>query len=89
LIPHALTAALRARLAGVKEHGATVHFVVAEVDCGPIVAQERVPVLDSDTEQTLAARVLKAEHRIYPQALRALAEGRLSLTSSSEEKNAG
>ena len=79
----------RALAAGVKEHGATVHFVVAEVDCGPIVAQERVPVLDSDTEQTLAARVLKAEHRIYPQALRALAEGRLSLTSSSEEKNAG
>jgi len=79
----------RALAAGVKEHGATVHFVVPEVDCGPIVAQERVPVLESDTEQTLAARVLKAEHRIYPQALRALAEGRVSLTSCGEEKGAG
>jgi phosphoribosylglycinamide formyltransferase 1 len=79
----------RALAAGVQEHGATVHFVVSEVDCGPIVAQERVPVLESDTEQTLAARVLEAEHRIYPQALRALAEGRVSLTSSSVQKNAG
>lgn len=66
----------RAAAAGVKEHGATVHFVVPEMDSGPIVAQAAVPVLAGDTEQTLAARVLEVEHRIYPQALRALAEGR-------------
>ncbi len=66
----------RALAAGVKRHGATVHFVVSELDAGPIVAQDWVPVLEGDTEETLAARVLEAEHRIYPQALRALAEGR-------------
>jgi phosphoribosylglycinamide formyltransferase 1 len=69
----------RALAAGVKEHGATVHFVVAEMDSGPIVAQEKVPVIAGDTEETLAARVLAVEHRIYPAALRALAEGRISL----------
>ena len=69
----------RALAAGVKEHGATVHFVVAEMDSGPIVAQEKVPVVAGDTEDTLAARVLEVEHRIYPAALRALAEGRVSL----------
>jgi phosphoribosylglycinamide formyltransferase-1 len=66
----------RALEAGVKRHGATVHFVVPEADSGPIVAQDWVPVLAGDTEETLAARVLEVEHRIYPQALRALAEGR-------------
>jgi phosphoribosylglycinamide formyltransferase 1 len=66
----------RALAAGVKRHGATVHFVVAETDSGPIVAQGWVPVLEGDTEGTLARRVLEVEHRIYPQALRALAEGR-------------
>jgi phosphoribosylglycinamide formyltransferase 1 len=66
----------RALAAGVKRHGATVHFVVAEMDSGPIVAQDWVPVLDGDTEETLARRVLKVEHRLYPQALRAVAEGR-------------
>jgi phosphoribosylglycinamide formyltransferase 1 len=55
-----------------------VHFVVPEMDSGPIVAQAAVPVLAGDTEQALAARVLEVEHRIYPQALRALAEGRVS-----------
>jgi phosphoribosylglycinamide formyltransferase-1 len=66
----------RALAAGAKEHGATVHFVVAELDAGPIVAQERVPVSEGDTEETLAERVLKVEHRLYPQALRAVAEDR-------------
>jgi phosphoribosylglycinamide formyltransferase 1 len=66
----------RALEAGVKRHGATVHFVVPEMDSGPIVVQEEVPVIDGDTEETLAARVLEVEHRIYPQALRLVAEGR-------------
>jgi len=65
----------RALEAGVKRHGATVHFVVPEMDAGPIVAQEAVAVRKDDTEQTLAARVLEVEHQIYPQALRAVAEG--------------
>ena len=75
----------RALEAGVKHHGATVHFVIPAMDSGPIVAQEKVPVHEGDTEETLAARVLEVEHRIYPQALRALAEGRASLASSSKE----
>jgi phosphoribosylglycinamide formyltransferase 1 len=58
-------------------HGATVHFVVAEMDSGPIIAQGAVPVRDDDTEETLAARVLTVEHRIYPLALRLVAEGRV------------
>jgi phosphoribosylglycinamide formyltransferase 1 len=66
----------RALAAGVREHGATVHFVVPEMDAGPIVAQDSVPVRDGDTETTLAARVLEVEHRLYPRALRAVAEGR-------------
>jgi phosphoribosylglycinamide formyltransferase-1 len=69
----------RALAAGVKRHGATVHFVVPELDAGPIVAQDAVPVLDGDTEETLAQRVLGVEHRLYPQALRAVAEGRITL----------
>jgi phosphoribosylglycinamide formyltransferase-1 len=66
----------RALEAGVKTHGATVHFVSAEMDSGPIVVQAEVPVLEGDTPQALAARVLEAEHRIYPQALRQVAEER-------------
>jgi phosphoribosylglycinamide formyltransferase-1 len=66
----------RALAAGVKVHGCTVHFVVAELDSGPIVLQEKVPVLAGDIEEILAARVLAAEHRIYPAALRMVAEGR-------------
>ena len=66
----------RALAAGVKTHGATVHFVSAEMDSGPIIAQAEVPVLDGDTPDTLAARVLEAEHRIYPQALRKVAQDR-------------
>jgi len=65
----------RAIAAGAKTHGATVHFVVPEMDSGPIVAQAEVPVLEGDTPQTLAARVLAVEHRIYPEALRRVAEG--------------
>lgn len=61
--------------AGVKTSGATVHFVIPETDAGPIIAQESVPVLPDDTSDTLAARVLEAEHRIYPQALRQVIEG--------------
>lgn len=67
----------RALAAGVKTHGATVHFVVPEMDSGPIIAQAEVPVLDGDTPETLAARVLAVEHRIYPEALRRVAEGRV------------
>jgi phosphoribosylglycinamide formyltransferase-1 len=69
----------RALAAGVTEHGATVHFVVPEMDSGPIVLQASVPIIDGDTEDTLAARVLQAEHQIYPQALRLLAEGQVTL----------
>jgi phosphoribosylglycinamide formyltransferase 1 len=68
----------RALEAGVKRHGATVHFVVPEMDAGPIVMQDWVPVLEGDTEETLAARVLQVEHRIYPQALRMVAEGQVT-----------
>ena len=69
----------RALAAGVKLHGASVHFVIPEMDSGPIIVQAAVPVLDDDTPETLAARVLAAEHRIYPLALRWLAEGRLAV----------
>ena len=69
----------RAIDAGVKFHGATVHFVTAELDHGPIIAQAVVPVLDQDDEGTLAARVLEQEHIIYPRAVRDLLEGRLVL----------
>lgn len=65
----------RALADGVKIHGCTVHFVVPEMDEGPIVAQAAVPVLDDDTPQTLAARVLAQEHIIYPMALRLVASG--------------
>jgi phosphoribosylglycinamide formyltransferase-1 len=65
--------------AGVKISGATVHFVIPETDAGPIVMQGAVAVLDDDTADTLAARILQIEHRIYPDALRLLAEGRIRL----------
>jgi phosphoribosylglycinamide formyltransferase-1 len=71
----------RALAEGAKEHGATVHFVVPEMDSGPIIAQAAVPVEPGDTEQTLAARVLAVEHRIYPQALRLVAEGRVRMAA--------
>jgi phosphoribosylglycinamide formyltransferase-1 len=59
----------RALVQGLAEHGCTVHLVTAELDAGPILAQARVPVLPGDDANALAARVLKEEHRIYPQAL--------------------
>jgi len=62
---------------GVKWAGATVHFVDAGVDTGPIILQSAVPVMDDDTEDTLAARILEQEHRIYPEALGLIAESRL------------
>jgi phosphoribosylglycinamide formyltransferase 1 len=68
----------RALATGVKQHGATVHFVTHEVDGGPAIIQASVPVLPGDTPQSLAKRVLKEEHRIYPIAIRWFAEGRLS-----------
>jgi phosphoribosylglycinamide formyltransferase-1 len=66
----------RALAAGVKLHGATVHFVRFEMDSGPIIAQGAVPVLAGDTPERLAARVLTVEHRIYPLALALVASGR-------------
>src|ERR1700726_2660597 len=65
--------------AGVKISGATVHFVIPETDAGPIVMQGAVAVRDDDTPDTLAARILKIEHRIYPDALRLVASGRIRL----------
>ncbi|MGS0741418.1 phosphoribosylglycinamide formyltransferase [Glaciimonas sp. GG7] len=70
---------LQALTMGVKVHGATVHFVTADLDHGPIVAQEVVPVLDGDTVQSLEARVLAVEHKMYPQAVRWFVEGRLMI----------
>jgi phosphoribosylglycinamide formyltransferase 1 len=72
----------RVLAAGVKTHGATVHFVVPEMDAGPIIAQAVVPVLADDTPETLAARVLAVEHKIYPEALRAVAEGQARVEKS-------
>ena len=65
--------------AGVKVHGATVHFVTADLDHGPIVDQAVVPVLANDTESSLADRVLEQEHIIYPRAVRLFIEGRLNI----------
>lgn len=69
----------RALAAGVRLAGCTAHFVRTEVDAGPIIVQAAVPVLPADDEETLAARVLVAEHRIYPLALRLIAEGRVEV----------
>jgi phosphoribosylglycinamide formyltransferase-1 len=71
----------RALDAGAKVHGATVHFVVPEMDAGPIIIQGAVAVRNDDTEQTLTSRVLAVEHRIYPFALKQLAEGRIKVVS--------
>lgn len=65
----------RAIAEGATQHGATVHFVVPDLDAGSVIVQESVPVLPGDTPDTLAARVLAVEHRIYPAALRRVAEG--------------
>lgn len=69
----------RAIAAGETEHGATIHFVTAELDGGPLIVQARVPVLPDDDPDALAARVLIQEHRLYPRAIRWFAEGRLKL----------
>ena len=69
----------RALEAGVKVHGATVHFVLPELDAGPTILQGSVPVLDGDTAEALAARVLEQEHVIYPRALALVASGRVRL----------
>jgi phosphoribosylglycinamide formyltransferase-1 len=69
----------RALEEGVLVHGCTVHFVVPELDAGPIVAQAVVPVVPGDTEASLADRVLDREHRLYPQALRMICSGRARL----------
>ena len=71
----------RALAAGVKLHGATVHVVTPALDDGPIVIQGAVPVMAGDTEETLAARVLEVEHRIYPQAVRWFLEDRIDFTA--------
>jgi phosphoribosylglycinamide formyltransferase-1 len=65
--------------AGDREHGASVHFVTAELDGGPVICQARVAVYARDTEHTLAARVLEREHRLYPFAVRLIADGRVRL----------
>lgn len=67
---------------GVKIHGCTVHFVTAQMDCGPIIIQAAVQVRPDDTEETLAARVLQQEHRIYPEAVRWFMEDRLKLSEN-------
>jgi phosphoribosylglycinamide formyltransferase 1 len=69
----------RALEEGVKVHGCTVHFVTPRLDHGPIIVQAAVPVLPGDTEEVLAARVLRQEHHIFPLALRWFAEGRLAV----------
>ena len=84
----------RALEAGVRIHGCTVHFVTSELDGGPIIAQAAVPVLPDDTEERLAARVLAEEHRIYPEAVRWICEGRVALGADgrvtvTQARNAG
>lgn len=79
----------RALEAGVRVHGATVHFVTPTLDCGPVVVQAVVPVLPDDDAATLAARVLAQEHRIYPQAVRWFVEGRLSIEAGARVRVRG
>lgn len=69
----------RALEEGVRLHGCTVHFVAPQLDCGPIIVQAAVPVLDGDDEATLAQRVLEQEHRVFPAAVRWALEGRLTI----------
>lgn len=69
----------RVLAAGERVHGASVHFVTPDLDAGPVIVQARVPVLPNDDPETLAARVLAQEHRIYPLAVRWYAEGRIRL----------
>ena len=64
--------------AGVRVSGCTVHFVIPDLDAGPIIAQAAVPVLQDDTEETLTARILRQEHRLYPEVVRWFGAGRVS-----------
>ena len=73
----------QALAAGVQISGCTVHFLTAELDSGPIIAQASVPVLPDDTAETLAARVLEQEHELYPEALKLVAEGKVKLENGS------
>lgn len=75
--------------AGVKLHGATVHFVTADLDCGPIVIQAAVPVLEGDDEASLAQRVLAVEHRIYPQAVQWFVNDQIQFDSNGRVKLVG
>ena len=79
----------RALEAGVRVHGATVHFVTPTLDCGPIVIQAVVPVLADDDESRLAARVLAQEHRIYPQAVRWFVDGRIGFDAHGRVRLSG
>lgn len=79
----------RAIEAGDREAGCTVHFVTPELDAGPTILQARVPILPDDSPETLAARVLEQEHRIYPEAIRRFAEGEISYRQSGAEKGSG
>ena len=79
----------RALEAGVRVHGATVHFVTPSLDSGPIVIQAAVPVLAGDDEDKLSARVLTQEHRIYPQAVRWFCEGRLAFNAQGQVEVTG
>jgi phosphoribosylglycinamide formyltransferase-1 len=69
----------RVLAAGAKKSGCTVHYVVPELDSGPIILQAEVPVLPGDTPDTLAARVLEQEHKLYPEALRRIGQGQVRL----------
>ena len=79
----------RALEAGVRIHGCTVHFVTADLDGGPIIAQAAVPVLPDDDEAALATRVLAQEHRLYPQAIRWLLDGRRTLCDDGRARLSG
>ena len=67
---------------GVRMSGCTAHFVIPDLDSGPIIAQAAVPVLDGDTAETLSARILRQEHRLYPEVVRWFAEGRITVDGS-------
>jgi phosphoribosylglycinamide formyltransferase-1 len=75
----------RVLAAGATHHGATVHFVVPEMDSGPIILQERLPILKTDDAETLAARVLALEHRIYPLALARVARGEVAIDQHGDD----
>lgn len=77
----------RALASGVKEHGCSVHFVTPELDAGPVIVQARVPITDDDTPASLAARVQAQEHRIYPLAVKWIAEGRIEMRGNGVYNN--